>query len=72
MIGLIIFYLIGFIIVFCGYIYLIKKEDGYVILKDILYAIAMAITSWISIIAVLITYITLWLKDNIDWNKRLF
>lgn len=72
MIGLIVFYLIGFIIVFCGYIYLIKKELGYVTLRDILNAIVMAIISWIFIIAVLINYVILWLKDKIDWNKRLF
>lgn len=72
MIGLIIFYLIGFIIVFCGYIYLIKKENGYVISRDILNAITIAIISWIFIIAVLIVYLILWLEDKIDWNKKLF
>lgn len=67
-----IIYLIGFIIVFCGYIYLIKKEDGYVISRDILNAITIAIISWIFIIAVLIVYLILWLEDKIDWNKKLF
>lgn len=61
-----IIYLIGFIIVFCGYIYLIKKEDGYVILRDILNAITIAIMSWIFIIAVLIVYLLLWLEDNVN------
>lgn len=72
MIGLIVFYLIGFIIVFCGYIYLIKKELGYVTLRDILNAITISIISWIFIIAVLIVYLLLWLEDNINWKKRLF
>lgn len=72
MIGLIVFYLVGFIIVFCGYIYLIKKELGYVTLRYILNAITISIISWIFIIAVLIVYLLLWLKDKIDWNKRLF
>ena len=67
-----IIYLIGFIIVFCGYIYLIKKEDGYVISRDILNAITIAIISWIFIIAVLISYLIFWLEDKIDWNKKLF
>lgn len=67
-----IIYLIGFIIVFCGYIYLIKKEHGYVITIDILNAITVAIMSWIFIITVLIVYPILWLEDKIDWNKRLF
>ena len=67
-----IIYLIGFIIVFCGYIYLIKKENGYVISRDILNAITIAIISWIFIIAVLIVNLILWLEDKIDWNKKLF
>lgn len=67
-----IIYLIGFIIVFCGYIYLVKKENGYVISRDILNAITIAIISWIFIIAVLICYLILWLEDKIDWNKKLF
>lgn len=67
-----IIYLIGFIIVLCGYIYLIKKEHGYVISRDILNAITIAITSWIFIITVLIVYLILWLDDKIDWNKKLF
>lgn len=72
MIGLIVFYLIGFIIVFCGYIYLIKKELGYVTLRAILNAITISIISWIFIIAVLIVYLLLWLEDNVNWKKRLF
>ena len=67
-----IIYLIGFIIVFCGYIYLVKKENGYVISRYILNAITIAIISWIFIIAVLIVYLILWLEDKIDWNKKLF
>lgn len=69
---LLLIYLIGFIIVFCGYIYLVKKENGYVISRDILNAIIIAIISWIFIIAVLIIYLILWLEDKIDWNKKLF
>ena len=69
---LLLIYLIGFIIVFCGYIYLIKKELGYVTLRDILNAITISIISWIFIIAVLIVYLLLWLKDNVNWKKRLF
>lgn len=67
-----IIYLIGFIITLCGYIYLVKKENGYVKARDILYAITMAIISWIFIISVLIIYLILWLEDKIDWNRKLF
>ena len=69
---LLLIYLTGFIITFCCYIYLIKKENGYVISRDILNAITISISSWIFIIAALITCLILWLKDKIDWNKRLF
>lgn len=69
---LLLIYLIGFIITFCCYIYLIKKENGYVISRDILNAITISISSWIFIIAVLIVYLLLWLEDNVNWKKRLF
>ena len=72
MIGLIIFYLIGFIIVFCGYILLMKDLRGYVIFRDILNASTVAIISWIAIIAVLIVYFLNWLEEKVDWNKKLF
>ncbi len=64
MIGLTIFYLIGFIIVFCCNILLVKDIRGYVIFKDILNASTVAMISWIVIIAVLIVYFLNWIEEK--------
>lgn len=72
MIWLIIFYLIGFIIVFCGWIYLMKDTRGYVIFRDVFNAATVATTSWLCIIAILIVSFFNWVDEKVDWNKKLF
>ena len=67
-----IIYLIGFIIIFCGYIYLIRDCRGYVILKDLINAVTIAILSWIAIISALFVYVYDHIKDKINWNRKIF
>ena len=67
-----IIYLIGFIIVFCGYIYSIKDCRGYVVLKDLIQAVIIAILSWIILISVLFVYLYSCIQDKINWNKKIF
>lgn len=67
-----IIYLIGFIIIFCGYIYLIRDFRGYVILKDLINAVTIAILSWIAIISALFAYLYDHIKDKINWNRKIF
>lgn len=67
-----IIYLIGYVLMLCLGVYLLKKDIGYVTVGYFVLCLFIAILSWVGIVIGLTLYLAEILNDLDFWNKKLF